>query len=143
MALSLAWCLAFGVGVSAAAFLGGGGFIDAVTTSAEVRDVARHHLWLAALAPLVAALPFAFDGIYIGATWTRAMRDLMVVALLAYVALLAGIRMSGMGNAGLWLAFLGFLAFRGIGQALAYPALARRSFPTRPAAGLSPAGESA
>jgi MATE family multidrug resistance protein len=129
--LSLAWCLAFGVAV-AALFLGAGhAFIDAVTTSPEVREAARAYLLPAALAPLVAALPFAYDGIYIGATWTRAMRDLMLAAALVYGLALVGSQAAGLGNGGLWLAFLVFLAGRGIGQALAFPALARRTFPER------------
>ena len=126
--LSLAWCLAFGIGVSLLALAAGGSFIDAVTTSPAVRETARHYLLLAALAPFVAAAPFAYDGIYIGATWTRAMRNLMLAALLAYGVALGAVQALGLGNTGLWLAFLGFLAARGIGQALAYPGLARRAF---------------
>jgi MATE family multidrug resistance protein len=41
---------------------------------------------------------------------------------------------ASLGNAGLWLAMLAFLATRGLGQALAYPMLVRRTF-----AGLEPA----
>ncbi len=127
--LSLRWCLGFGVGISLIALGLGHAFVDFVTTSAEVRAVAYRYLPLAALAPFVAALPFAYDGIYIGATWTRAMRNLMLGALAAYCATLALVQGLGLGNTGLWLAFLSFLAARGIGQALAYPGLARRTFP--------------
>ncbi|WP_238183228.1 MATE family efflux transporter [Methylobacterium trifolii] len=126
--LSLVWCLGFGIGVSLLAFLGGGAFIDFVTTNEPVRAAARHYLPLAALAPLVAAAPFAYDGIYIGATWTRAMRNLMLAALLAYCLALAAVQGLALGNTGLWLAFLGFLAARGIGQAIAFPGLERRTF---------------
>lgn len=126
--LSLVWCLVFGLGVSLIAYLGGGLFIASVTTNAEVREVARQYLPLAALGPFVAATPFAFDGIYIGATWTRAMRDLMLAAVLAYTQVLAGLVWAGLGNTGLWIAFLTFLAARGAGQALAYPRLLRKTF---------------
>ncbi|MFK5599627.1 MATE family efflux transporter [Methylobacterium sp. HMF5984] len=126
-ALSLGWCLGFGLGVSLLALVGGHAFIDFVTTSEPVRAVARRYLPLAA-APFVAALPFAYDGIYIGATWTRAMRNLMLAALAAYCAALVLVQGLNLGNAGLWLAFLAFLGARGIGQALAYPGLARRTF---------------
>ena len=127
-ALSLGWCLGFGLGVSLLALVGGHAFIDFVTTSEPVRAVARRYLPLAAAAPFVAALPFAYDGIYIGATWTRAMRNLMLAALAAYCATLVLVQGLQLGNAGLWLAFLSFLGARGIGQALAYPGLARRTF---------------
>ncbi|GJE28799.1 MATE family efflux transporter [Methylobacterium organophilum] len=126
--LCLLWCLAFGVAVSTLALGGGGAFIDVVTTSEPVRADARSHLLAAGLAPLVAALPFAYDGIYIGATWTRAMRNLMLAALVVYLVALFAFQALGLGNGGLWLAFLVFLAARGLGQALAFPGLARRSF---------------
>jgi MATE family multidrug resistance protein len=97
-----------------------------------VRLVARDYLVFAALAPLIGAAAFAFDGIYAGATWTRTQRDLMVAALVAFgVALLV---LHGFGNAGLWLAFLAFLGARAAGQALLYPHLAAATFPRpRPA----------
>ncbi len=68
--LSLLWCLAFGGAIAGGFLVVGHAFIDAVTTSPEVREMARLYLLPAALAPLLAALPFAFDGIFIGATWT-------------------------------------------------------------------------
>lgn len=125
--LSLGWCLGFALAVSGL-FLGmGGPFIDAVTTAPEVRAFARDYLVFAALTPLAAAAAFAFDGVYIGATWTRAMRNLMLVALAVDVAMLVATR--GFGNTGLWLAMLTFLAARGLGQALVYPRLAAAAFP--------------
>ncbi|MBX9932511.1 MAG: MATE family efflux transporter [Methylobacterium sp.] len=128
VALSLAWCLAFGGAISGVFLIGGDHFIDTVTTNSEVREMARQFLVPAALAPLIAALPFAFDGIYIGATWTRAMRNLMLAATLAYGAVLLAGQGAGWGNGGLWFAFLGLLGARGLGQALAYPGLVRRTF---------------
>ncbi|WP_457106733.1 MATE family efflux transporter [Methylobacterium sp. P5_C11] len=137
--LSLRWCLGFGLAVSLLALAGGPAFIDAVTTNGAVREVARSYLLLAALAPFAAAAPFAYDGIYIGATWTRAMRNLMGCALAAYGAILVLVHTLGLGNAGLWLAFVAFLGARGLGQAIAYPALARRTFLTMPSPALRPA----
>ncbi|MCJ2082300.1 MATE family efflux transporter [Methylobacterium sp. J-090] len=126
--LSLSWCLAFGAAIACLFLVTGGAFIDAVTTNPEVRETARAYLVPAALAPLVAALPFAFDGIYIGATWTRAMRNLMIAASGTYGLALLTFHALGFGNAGLWAAFLLLLGGRGIGQALAYPGLTTRTF---------------
>lgn len=137
--LSLRWCLGFGLAVSLVSLAGGPAFIDAVTTNGPVREAARSYLVLAALAPLAAAAPFAYDGIYIGATWTRAMRNLMVCALAAYCAILALVESLGFGNTGLWLAFVSFLGARGLGQAIAFPRLARDTFRTPAAAALEPA----
>ncbi|MCJ2055987.1 MATE family efflux transporter [Methylobacterium sp. J-048] len=129
-ALSLRWCLGFGIGVSLIAYAGGAGFIDFVTTSEPVRETARTYLPLAALAPLAAAAPFAYDGIYVGATWTRAMRNLMAGALAAYGVVLTLVQGLGLGNTGLWLAFVVFLGARGLFQAIAFPGLARATFRT-------------
>ena len=136
--LSLVWCLAFGAAIAGAFLVVGHPFIDAVTTSPEVREMARIYLVPAALAPFVAALPFAFDGIYIGATWTRAMRNLMVAATAGYALALLAFHELSLGNAGLWAAFLILLGGRGIGQALAYPGLARRTFSPTADAYLTP-----
>jgi multidrug resistance protein, MATE family len=124
--LSVIWSLGFGLAVSALFLAAGGGFIDFVSTNPEVRALARQYLAFAALTPLVGAAAFAYDGIYIGATWTAAMRNLMLVAFVAYGATLLATR--GLGNAGLWTGFLLFLAVRGIGQAALAPRLTREAF---------------
>jgi multidrug resistance protein, MATE family len=126
--LSLRWSLGFGLAVSLIALAGGRGFIDFVTTSEPVRAAARTYLPYAACAPFAAAAAFAYDGIYIGAIWTRAMRNLMLCALAAYCAVLALVEAFGLGNTGLWVAFVAFLGARGLGQAVAYPGLVRGSF---------------
>jgi MATE family multidrug resistance protein len=124
--LSLGWSLGFGLAVSAIFLMGGGLFIDFVSTSSEVRSFAREYLIFAALTPFAGAVAFAFDGIYTGATWTKAMRDLMLAAFAVYciVLLVAG----SLGNTALWIALLVFLSTRGIGQALLYPMLAKKTF---------------
>lgn len=124
--LSLGWCLGFGAVVSALFLAIGTSFIDAITTNAEVRALARQFLPYAAVSPLVGAAAFAFDGIYVGATWTGAMRNLMLAALALY--LVALLTLHSAGNAGLWLALLIFLGARGVGQALLYPRRARTTF---------------
>jgi multidrug resistance protein, MATE family len=126
VSLSLMWSLGFGSGVAALFLLAGGSFIDFVSTNADVRAHARAHLVFAALTPFVGAAAFAFDGIYIGATWTRAMRDLMLVALAVYGGTM--LMAQDLGNAGLWTAFLVFLAVRGLGQAVLSRRLTRQAF---------------
>jgi MATE family multidrug resistance protein len=124
--IALQLSLGTGIGVAALIMVGGHGFIGFVSTSPEVRAAARALLPYAALTPLVGAAAFAYDGIYIGATWTRAMRDLMLASLALY--LLTFYAASSLSNQGLWIAFIVFLGSRGIGQALIYPRLVARSF---------------
>jgi multidrug resistance protein, MATE family len=126
VSLSLTWSLGFGLAVSCLFLFGGGLFIDFVTTSPEVRAYARDYLVFAALTPFVGAVAFAYDGIYTGATWTKAMRDLMLIALAAYGLVLLSV--GSLGNTALWIALLVFLATRGIGQAVLHRRLARKTF---------------
>ena len=127
VALTGLWCVAFSAAVSLLAFLGGGAFIDLVSTSPAVRAAARADLVSAALTPVCGAMAFEFDGVFIGATWTRDMRNLMLAALAVYLALFFALR--PFGNAGLWLALLGFLVARGALQGWRYAALAGATFP--------------
>ncbi|WP_019402565.1 MATE family efflux transporter [Chelatococcus sp. GW1] len=129
--LALFWCLLFGAGSSLLFLAFGNSFIDFISTNAEVRAAARDFLVFAALTPVVGAAAFTFDGVYIGATWGRAMRNLMLIAFAIFLATF--LVLLPLGNAGLWTALLVFLAVRGIGQGLLFPRLARASFP--PAAG--------
>jgi MATE family multidrug resistance protein len=91
-----------------------------------VRAYAREYLIFAALTPFFGAMAFAFDGIYTGAIWTKPMRDLMIVAFAIYGVIL--LTAGSLGNTTLWIALLVFLSARGIGQALLYPRLAKKTF---------------
>lgn len=120
------WGSAFGAGASVLFFLFGSPFIDFMTANADVRRVAHQFMWLAALTPLCGVMAFVFDGVYIGATWARDMRNLMVASFAIYLAVWAATL--PLGNAGLWLAILSFFIARGVLQAARYPALARKPF---------------
>jgi MATE family multidrug resistance protein len=78
------------------------------------------------LAPVFGVFAFAYDGIYIGATWAREMRNLMVLSLLIFLT--AWLALRSLGNAGLWGALLVHYVARGGLQALRYPAMLRKSF---------------
>ncbi len=124
--LALGWSLVVGAAVSAIFLAGGEMFVDFVSTNEGVRAEARAFLVFAALTPLAGAAAFAYDGIYTGATWTAAMRNLMLIALALFLGLVW--LLAPKGNAGLWTALLIFLAVRGTGQALLYRRLTRRAF---------------
>ena len=123
--LVLGWSAAFGLAVSLLFLASGGVLIDAITTSPEVRIAARDYLVPAALAPVCGVLAYCFDGIYVGASWARDMRNLMIVAFAIYIAAWAAL--TPLGNTGLWLAFLVFLLARGLLQAWRYPTLLRNA----------------
>ena len=124
--LVIAWGSAFSLAVSAAFLLFGPSLIDTMTTSEGVRAMAREFLPFVLFAPLLGVFAFAFDGIYIGATWARDMRNLMIGSLAIFFSAWWALR--SFGNAGLWGALLAHYAARGGLQALRYPALLRASF---------------
>jgi multidrug resistance protein, MATE family len=124
--LVILWGFGFALAVSAVFALLGPSLIDLMTASAEVRYSARAYLWFVALSPMVAVFAFAYDGIYIGATWARDMRNLMMLSLLIFLT--AWLALRSFGNAGLWGAFLVHYAARGGLQALRYPAMLQVSF---------------
>ncbi|MDO9563143.1 MAG: MATE family efflux transporter [Bradyrhizobium sp.] len=131
--LVIAWGFGFALAVTASYALFGPVLIDVMTASEEVRRSARDYLWLVTLAPVLGVFAFAYDGIYIGATWAREMRNLMVLSLLIFLG--AWLALRSFGNAGLWGALLVHYAARGGLQALRYPAMLRKSFGPAPLPG--------
>jgi MATE family multidrug resistance protein len=126
--LVLLWGIGFALVVAALFALFGPALIDVMTASEDVRHSARDFLVLIILAPLPGVFAFGFDGIYVGATWAREMRNLMVLSLLIFLGTWWALR--AFGNAGLWTALLAFYVARGGLQGLRYPALFKASFGT-------------
>jgi MATE family multidrug resistance protein len=124
--LVIAWGFGFALAVTASYALFGPMLIDIMTSSEAVRRSARDYLWLVTLAPVLGVFAFGYDGIFIGATWAREMRNLMVLSL--GIFLTAWLALRSFGNAGLWGALLVHYAARGGLQALRYPAMLRKSF---------------
>ncbi len=101
--------------------------IALVTTAAEVRDVAATYLPWAALTAVTAVLAFQMDGVFIGATWSRDMRNMMLLSLTLYVAALWTLGPL-FGNHGLWAALHVFLLARGLSLLAVLPLRARQTF---------------
>ncbi len=126
--LSSLWALII-AGLVSALFAAFGGYgIDAVTVNPEVRALAREYLWWAAVAPLIGFACFQLDGIFIGATQTRDMRNMMLISLLVYLAAWH-VLVPLMGNHGRWLSIMVLFTIRAITLAARLPALDRRAFP--------------
>ncbi|WP_065755448.1 MATE family efflux transporter [Bradyrhizobium paxllaeri] len=124
--LVVMWGFGFALAVATCFLLFGAAFIDMMTASVDVRRIARDYLPFVIFAPLLGVFAFAFDGVYIGATWARDMRNLMVASLVIFLT--AWFALRSFGNAGLWGALLVHYAARGGLEALRYPALLRKSF---------------
>ncbi|WP_109468587.1 MATE family efflux transporter [Albibacillus kandeliae] len=122
--LASLWSLGGVLLLTLAFTLWGGSIIDLMTTSVPVQSEARVYLIYMLFLPLIGLLPFMLDGIFIGATRTADMRNMMIVSALVY-AVAVMILLPAFGNHGLWLAFLISFAARGVTLALRYPALER------------------
>ncbi len=85
-------------------------FIALQTNIPSVQETAADYLIYLALLPLITVWSYVMDGLFIGATRAREMRNSMLLAVLvcAPVAWL----LQGLGNHGLWISFLLFMALR-------------------------------
>jgi len=81
--------------------------------------------WLIAM-PLVSVWSYQLDGIFIGTTHTRQMRNGMAISALCFV-LCAELLQPRLGNHGLWLAFTCFSLCRAITLLLYLPAIRRQT----------------
>lgn len=116
------WGLVVAVALTAVFAAFGRAVIDLMTTAPEVRVAAYGFLIWVALTPLVGLPSWMLDGIFIGATRTRDMRNAMLIAAPIYFVFLF-LLPRAFGGDGLWAAMLLFLALRGATMAVRYPAL--------------------
>lgn len=107
------WSLGLALASLGFFFAFGPAIIDFITTAQEVRTTAELYLPYAAFTALTGALAFQMDGIFIGATWSRDMRNMMILSLAGYLASLAAL-VPALGNHGLWISLNVFLALRGL-----------------------------
>lgn len=125
--LTILWGFVFAAVTSAAFWIAGDGIIRLMTTAEDVRAAAITFLPWAALTPLAGVLAFQMDGVYIGATWSADMRNMMLLSLAAFLALAAAL-VPMLGNHGLWLALIVFLGARGLTLGWRLPRLAALTF---------------
>ncbi len=98
--------------------LGGNAIFRVLTNNPEVIANAKPYFFWVVMVPLASFTAFLWDGIYIGATAGKQMRNAMLASTLlvffpAYI--LAG---KIWGNHGLWFAFILFMAARGVSMQL-------------------------
>ncbi len=91
-------------------------FVDHAAANAEqiIALAGRYIVWII-LIPVASAMPFIMDGIMVGATETRVMRNSMFWATAAYFAIFYAFR-PWIGNNALWLAFTLYMFLRGVLQ---------------------------
>ena len=115
VSLTMRWSLYVSVLFSAFFFLGGSFLITLLTDIPEVIAATRIYLPWMTLMPVVAVWSYLYDGVFIGATRAKEMRDIMLISSFV-VFVPAWFIFRFMDNHGLWLALALFLASRGVGM---------------------------
>jgi multidrug resistance protein, MATE family len=87
-----------------------------MTNKAEVIDEAKQYVLWVAFIPLASFISFIWDGIYIGATASRAMRNTMLFSSVVFFFLPYYLLVDKMGNHAVWLSMVLFFAMRGVSQ---------------------------
>ena len=105
--LSLVFTLVYGIG--------GKVFLGLITNEQSVITASSAYFYWVLAIPLAGFAAFLYDGIFIGATATRWMLYAMSIATIAFFLIYYGFR-GTMDNHALWLAFITYLALRGIVQ---------------------------
>jgi MATE family multidrug resistance protein len=100
-------------------------FVQRLTTIAAVQELALGHLPWAALYVVCSFPAFQLDGIFVGTSESRPMRDATLVALLIFLGA-SWVAVERWANDGLWLAFVGFVIARGGVLGVYLPRLTRR-----------------
>ncbi len=112
MTVACGWSLLASVAFALVFLLGGQLFIAAQTSIPSVRETADIYLPYLAVLPLIAVWSYLLDGLFIGATRAREMRNAMLLSVV--LMLPVGVVTMGWGNHGLWISFLLFMALRAV-----------------------------
>ena len=118
--LTTEFSFVFAVLICAAIFLLGPYIIQILTKDPEVIASAKLYLPYCALTPLMGFAAWQLDGIFIGTTKTREMRNAGIAAVLIYLVIHHLIEPS-LGGHGIWIAFLCYYIARALTLAVFYP----------------------
>lgn len=120
-----------GLAFAALFLLAGGAFIDLFAANAEVRAAARALLPYAALIPLIGMPAWLLDGVFIGATAGKALRNAAILASAAYVV--TDLLVRGLGAHGVWIALIAAYCYRAAALGLYLSGLLGRGQLAKPA----------
>lgn len=108
------WGLAISVPFSLSYLFAGSKILYILTNDKEVIAQTLPYMFWVALIPILSFAAFLWDGIYIGATASKAMRNAMIVSTLFVFIPAYYLLVGPMGNHGIWLALMIFLLSRGV-----------------------------
>ena len=109
--LSFGWGMSLALLFSLVYWFFGAELLRVFTNQADVLAAARPFLFWMALLPFFSTPCYIWDGVFIGLTASRAMRNSMILAFVVFISVYFAT--ISLGNHGLWLTLLLFLAARG------------------------------
>lgn len=114
------YCFYWGLGLGAiygvVYWLFGSNILGLLTDQKNVITVALEYLAWLVLFPILSVIPFVWDGVYIGLTSSKAMRNTMLFSTFVIFIPSYYLLVNVWGNHGLWLAMILFVLARGISQ---------------------------
>jgi MATE family multidrug resistance protein len=121
---ALIWAFLTGAVIGIVYIFAGRALAASFSTNTEVIAATASYIGWTALLAVLGVFVSVFDGVFVGAGWTRAMVLTMAGAMAVYAAAL---HLAGpLGNNGLWLAFSLLFVTRSAGQLYLLPGLIRR-----------------
>lgn len=101
--------------------------IQLLTREQVVQSIAGQHAYFAGIYIMFSFVAFQLDGIFIGATRSKEMRNASILSL--FILIVAGtILTSCCGNTGLWISFIVYVIARGVTLGVYLPRLLRDVF---------------
>jgi MATE family multidrug resistance protein len=100
----------------------GSAIFNVMTTQTEVQNAATTWLWWVALTPLIGVWSFLLDGIFIGTTHTREMRNGMIISTALFLSA-SLVLVPLLGNHGLWSSYCILMLARAATLGWWYPRL--------------------
>lgn len=95
-------------------------FVKIISDNTEILTEIKPYYIYMIIIPLITFAAFIWDGIYIGATASKAIRNTMIISSIFVFIPSWYILMPRFGNHGLWIAFLFFMIARGAAMSLMY-----------------------
>ncbi|MCW3787398.1 MATE family efflux transporter [Plebeiibacterium sediminum] len=112
------WGVFFGVSFTSAYLFFGDAFLRLFTNKLNVLAEAEKYLWWLVFIPIASFGSFIWDGIYIGATASKAMRNTMIISSVVFFFIPYYLFHKTLGVHALWMGMLLFMLSRSVSQSL-------------------------
>ena len=120
--LSFVWAFGLAIVYSLTFYVFEVELLQLFTNQQNVIDAAQNYMIWIVLFPIIATSGYIWDGIFIGLTASKAMRNTMILAFMLFMIVfyIADYQLATMTNFWLWLTFSLFIFIRGIIQTIYY-----------------------